>query len=113
MADVTLTVTDSRRDSNGINITDNDTTVSASDVYYFPNNGRVVLVVTNAAGSNTVTVQTPGTVDSLAVTDLTATITASKTFALGPFPPTIYNDAQGRVRVTFSAAADVMPVRLP
>jgi hypothetical protein len=112
MADVTLTVVDARRSSNGQNVTDNDTTVSSSDTYYFANNGKVIVVITNAAGSNTFTVVTQNTVDALAITDLTATITASKTFVVGPFPPSIYNDAQGRVQCTFSAAADVMPVRI-
>lgn len=111
MADVTLTVTDVGR-ATPTNITDNDTTVGATDVYFFANNGRVVLVVTNAAGANTVSIQTPNTVDGLAITDLSWSLTASKAYAGGPFPPQNYNDSLGRVRVTFSAAADVMPLRI-
>lgn len=113
MADFTLTVFDAARASNGVNVTDNDTTVAASNNYYVPNNGRVVLIVTNAAGANVVTVETPGTVDGLAVTDLTANVAASKVHVLGPFPTQTYNDAQGRIKATFTAAADVMAVRVP
>lgn len=111
MADVTLTVFDARRASNGVNVTDQDTTVSAADTYYVPNNGRVVLLVTSTPGC-TVTIETPGTVDGLAVTDLTATIGAAKQHVLGPFPGQVYNRADGTVKVTFSAAADVLALRV-
>ncbi len=111
MANVTLTVTDCTRA--GINITDNDTTVSAGNNYFFPNNERVVLIITNAAGSNTLTVITPGTVDGLAITDLTVVLTASKTYAVGPFPKAYYNDATNSVQFTVSAGADIMPLRIP
>ena len=111
MANVTLTVNDARRASNGLNVTDNDTTVGAVDTYFLPNNGKVVLLVTSTPGC-TVTVETPATVDGLAVTDLTATVGAAKQHVIGPFPPQVYNQADGTVKVTFSAAADVYAVRL-
>lgn len=112
MSDVTVAVSQAARASNGLNVTDNDTAASSGNNYYFQNDGRTVLVITNGAGSNTVTVQTPGTQDGLAITDLTATVAASKVHVLGPFPPTIYNDALGRVLVTVSASAELMPVRV-
>lgn len=111
MADITLTVFDTKRTSNGVNVTDQDTTVTNTDTYYVPNNGRVVLLVNSTPGC-TVTVETPGTVDGLAITDYTATIAAAKQHVLGPFPGATYNKADGTIKVTFSAAADVLAVRM-
>lgn len=111
MADITVPVTDVGR-ATPTNITDNDTAVSAGNNYYFQNNGRVVAVVTNGAGANTVGIVTPGSVDGLAITDLSWSLTASKTYAGGPFPPQIYNDSLNRVLMTFSAAAELMPLRI-
>lgn len=111
MADVTIAPTDVSRA--GINVTDNDTTVAASNNYYVANNGKVILLVSNAGGSNTFTVVTPNAAfDSLAVTDLALTLTASKLYAIGPFPIQNYNDSQNRLLFTVSAAADVMPLRV-
>ena len=110
MADVTIAPTDVTRA--GINVTDNDTTVAASNTYYVANNGKVILLVTNAAGSNTFTVITPNAAfDSLAVADLALTLTASKLYAIGTFPAH-YNDSQNRLAFTVSAGADVMPLRV-
>ncbi|GEM_PF-1873978 len=110
MANVTLTVSDTRRPSNGLNVTDNGTVVGAVDTYFVPNNGQVKLLVTSTPGC-VVTVQTPGTVDGLAVTDYTATIAATKQHVLGPFSGQTYNLADGTIQVTFSAAATVYCVR--
>jgi len=110
MADVILTVYDASRPA-GVNVTDQDTAATDANVYYVPNNGSVRLIVVNAAGSNTVTVTTPNTVDGLAIADLAITLTASKTYLLGPFPTSIYNDGQGRLSFTVSANADVTAVR--
>lgn len=111
--DVPITPIDAARNNNGVNITDTDTAVSSSNNYLILNNGRVVLIITNGAGANTVTVESTKTVDGLAVADLTASLSANKTYALGPFPPDVYNDAQGRIKVTVTAAADLLPLRFP
>ena len=110
MADVLLTVRDTSR-SAGVNVTDLDTAVTSADAFFAPNNGNVRLIVVNAAGANNVTVTTPNTVDGLAVADLVISLTASKTYVLGPFPPAIYNNSAGQVRFTVSANADVTVVR--
>jgi len=110
MADVILSVFDASRPA-GVNVTDNDSAITNADTYYVPNSGDVRLVVTNSAGPNTVTVVTPGTVDGLAIADLAIALTASKVYVLGPFPASVYNDSQGRVRFTVSANADVIAVR--
>lgn len=50
------------------------------------NDGKVVLLVANSAGSaGTVTVVTPGTSDGLAVADLTVSVPASGSRYIGPF----------------------------
>jgi len=110
MADVLLTVYDASRPA-GVNVTDNDTAVTNADAFFVPNNGSVRLIVTNAAGPNTVTVTTPGNVDGLAIAELTIALLASKTYVLGPFPTSIYNNGQGQLRFTVSANADVIAVR--
>lgn len=113
MAVVPLTVQQSARTSNGINITDNDTAASSGNSYTFANNGRVFLYVQNASGSSlTLTVATPNTVDGLAVADLTATVATAKDHIIGPFPPGVYNDGSGLVSVTVDQSVTIMAIRL-
>jgi len=75
------------------------------DGYYVPNDGRVFLQLQNTDSTEvTVTIETPGTVDGLAVTDRTVAIPATDgDKMIGPFPPGVYNDGAGRIKVTFSA----------
>lgn len=79
-----------------------------ADGNYFDNNGRVYLEVKNDdTASKTVTIQTPGTVDGLAIADLEVTVTAGESRKIGPFPTNIYNDANGRVNVSYSDVTSV------
>jgi hypothetical protein len=110
MADVDLTIYDVDRD--GVDLTANATTVNTANDYYFKNNGRVKLFVKNTTGSTvTITVETPNTVDGLAITDKTATLANNKEALLGPYPPSDYNDANQKVHVTFNQAVDIVAVR--
>jgi hypothetical protein len=112
MADYTLTVYDvGRTTAAGANFTGNKTSVTSSDVTYFPNDGRVLLVLQSTGGGN-VTVVTPGTVDAMAITDLVIAATAARLQIHGPFPPSIYNDANGKVMVTVSANTDLLAIRM-
>jgi hypothetical protein len=85
----------------------------------FPNDGKTFLWFQNdhAADPRTVTVVTQKTVDGKAVADDAIAVTAANDIAfIGPFPPSIYNDANGRVQVTYSdAGADIQvgAIRLP
>ena len=78
--------------------------LSTSDTYKFRNDGKTrLLVEKSGAGACTLTMVTPATVRGLAVSDKTATIAASTgDVALGPFPPSLYNDENGDMTVSFS-----------
>lgn len=79
----------------------------------FRNDGKVFLEVKNASASPiTVTIQTPGTIDGLAITDRTVTVAATTgDVMIGPFPPGAYNQKSGSDRdmvyVDYSAVTSV------
>jgi hypothetical protein len=85
----------------------------------FPNDGKTFVWYQNdhATEVRTLTVVTQKTVDGKAVADDTVGVEAADDLAfVGPFPPSIYNDANGRVQVTYSdAGADqqIGVIRLP
>lgn len=110
MSDVTLTVYEADR-SSGANYTDNKTAGTSANDYYFTNNGKTVLI-TEAAGGATVTVETVKTVDGEAVADLSLTAGTAKVMVWGPFPPNVYNDGDGEVHVTVSANTSLFVVSL-
>jgi hypothetical protein len=87
-----------------------DTAGVAADVAgdTFPNTGKEVLIVKNGSASPiTVTLDIKATLDGQAVTDPTVTINAGIEKIIGPFPLGYYNDANGRVSVTYSAVTTV------
>ena len=89
---------------------------AAADGHYVPNNGRVFLYVRNTGSQSTMTIQTPGSVGGNAVADSTATCTATTgDQVFGPFPPDIYNDALGRIFISFSSTTGVTvaAIRIP
>jgi len=80
-----------------------------TDGSYIPNDGRVFLQVKNTNGAAvTVTIDTPGSVDGNAIANLAVIIPlTSGDKLIGPFPPAIYNQSDGTIKVTFSAVTDV------
>jgi hypothetical protein len=95
-----LTITDVSRSTSGVAQPTQDTCDVANGNALAWNDGKIILEVNNSGGvSYTFTVQTPGTVDGLAVTDLVLTVAAGATRLLGPFPPAVYNQADGTVYV--------------
>ena len=75
---------------------------------YFANDGMMFLHVVNGSGAPiTVTVETPGVVDGLAIADQIITVTNAEERFIGPFPPGIYNQSDGTVYVDYSAVTDV------
>jgi hypothetical protein len=73
------------------------------------NDGRMVLEVKNTSASSVnVTVQTPGSIDGLAIADLVVAVPATNgDKIIGPFQPGIYNQPDGTIYVDFSAVASV------
>jgi len=74
----------------------------------FPNTGREYLYVANGdASSKTVTLVYAATTDGQAITNRTVAVPAGESMLIGPFPTSLYNDANGRVAVTYSAVTSV------
>ena len=101
----TLTVTPVTR--SGYNLTDALTAAGASGDSW-ANNGTELLAVKNAGMSAiTVTLAYAGTFDGATPTNKTVSVGAGKTYLIGPFPQSLYNDANQRANVTYSSATDV------
>lgn len=78
----------------------------------FPNTGQEILHVENTdAGSHTVTVDSPGTcsfgVSANAAHDAAIVVAAGETREIGPFPMSRFNDANGRVQLTYDAVTNL------
>jgi len=111
MSDVDLTVYPALR--SGRVVTDLATTINSANTYYFRNNGKMLLHVDNATGSTvTITFETPNTVDGLAITDKTATLATGKAAVFGPFPPGVYNNGDGEIKVTFTQNVTVTVIQV-
>jgi hypothetical protein len=74
-----------------------------------PNNGKVLLHFKNTnAAARVVTFATQATVDGQAVADPTLTVPlTSGDKMIGPFPPSIYNDANGLLQLTYDAVTNL------
>jgi hypothetical protein len=73
-----------------------------------PNDGRTILHVKNGGGSSiNVTIDTPGSVDGLAVGNLVVAVPAGAERFIGPFPTNIYSQADGNLYVDWSAVTSV------
>lgn len=91
----------------GINLTDLAAAADATGDNW-ANTGNEFLFVANAnASSRTVTLVCQQTLDGQSVTNKTVVVGAGKSMLIGPFPKGIYNDANDRMNVTWSAVTDV------
>ncbi|MEK7765269.1 MAG: hypothetical protein AAB368_03430 [bacterium] len=81
----------------------------AGNGFSIQNDGRTILHVKNVAagGDCVVTIVTPNTVDGLALADRTVTVADGAERFIGPFPPSIYNESDGTIRVDFSEITNV------
>ncbi len=81
----------------------------------FLNDGNIFLHVTNGATDCNVSFATPGNVGGNAIAERTVLVSAASTEYIGPFPPSIYNDGDSKVQVTYDDEANVTvnPFRLP
>ena len=87
----------------------------------FPNDGKTLLLVQNTdASSHTATVtaqktsqQVPG-IGAMTKSNIAQAIAAGDEAIIGPFPPSMFNDVNGLVQITYSAATGmkVLPIRL-
>lgn len=110
MSIVTLTPLAASRD--GVNLTAAFTTVVTANTYEFVNDGRTRLVVNNdTLSSCNVVVATPNTEDGNAITDKTVAVAASKIYEFGPYLPSVYNNANGKVSVTFNQTVKIAAIR--
>lgn len=76
-----------------------------ADGHAVANSGRMFLVIENTgAGAHTISVLTPGTVDGLAIADLSITIAAGAIRKVGPFPKSVYDQSDGTLHVDFDAS---------
>jgi hypothetical protein len=83
----------------------------------FPNNGHTVFVANNpTGGAITVTFDDPGSQSPASAAafnpDVAVVVGAGQKRTIGPFPPFRFNDANGRVNVSYSAVGmTVMPLQ--
>ena len=74
----------------------------------FTNLGDVFIHVKNASGGSiTVTVQTPATVQGVAVEEVPVSVPASGERMIGPFPPSVFNQSDATVYVDYSAVTSL------
>ena len=87
----------------------NFTAANASGGNNFANDGRTFIEVKNASASPiNVTLNIPMTVDGNTVTAPVVVIPATTgDKIIGPFPPAIFNQADGTVNIDFSATTSV------
>lgn len=107
MAYTDLTVLTADRD--GVSVADAAMTAAVAGGHQFANDGRTSLLLQNTdAASKTVTISVGQTVDGLAVASLTITLPATTGRVLtAPFPRSVYNQTDGKVRVDYSAVTNV------
>ena len=70
----------------------NGTLKPTGDQFLVPNNGAVVLYVVNRTKEAVIDIETPVTIDGLAVADRSVTVGADENRVLGPFPRAIYGN---------------------
>lgn len=78
--------------------------LATTNTYKVRNDGRTFLhVKKSGAGDCNVTIQTPKTVNGLAVAEqIVAVVATTGDKMIGPFPPSVYNDGLGDVNFTLS-----------
>ena len=88
----------------GAAITPRDATTT--DTFYIPNNGRVHLFFDNRGTGHAATtykLETFLEADGLDLEDLSGSIADDVLIASGGFRPDVYNDGDGRLKLTFGA----------
>ena len=78
--------------------------VLATTDYVIKNNGRVIInPIKTGAGACSMIIKTPAQMAGLDIAEVTVTVAATTgNMICGPFPPSIFNDANGDMRINFS-----------
>jgi hypothetical protein len=82
-------------------------TAAHVDGFAIPNSGKEMIHVKTGGTGATVTFTTTQVIDGLAVADRAIVLGTSQDRMFGPFPPSIYNQADGTLWVDFSSTATV------
>ena len=85
--------------------TDLSFTATTAAAYTFANDGNTIIVLNDVASANSTsaTIATPGKAKGETITAVTVTaISADGVKVMGPFPPEIFNAADGTVSVTWN-----------
>ena len=99
----TLTVQESSID--GITPTFNACDVAGDE---FVNDGDIWIHIDNSdASPHTATIDTPQTVDGLALSNPAVVVAAGTQAVAGPFSTTRFNDAAGKVQITYDAVTSL------
>ena len=81
--------------------------LTTTDTFLFHNDGRIFLVVVAGSTASTLTVATTAKADGdLVVPDRTVVL-AQGTQIIGPFRPSVYNDAKSKAAFSLSAVTDI------
>lgn len=82
--------------------------LSTSNNYKIRNDGRMFIrIVNGSGGSVVVTIVTQKQVGGNAVVDRAVTVLTVTEQNIGPFPPSIYNDSNGDIDVSFDVITSV------
>ena len=74
----------------------------------FQNSGREIIhVKKSSAGGATLTIQTPQTIQGLAVAEKTITVPGSGEIFVKPLPPSTFNQNDGKVYLDWSSETDI------
>jgi len=74
----------------------------------FENDGNTFLQVKNSGTQKTITITTPATIHGVAIADVAVIIPATTgDKMIGPFPPEIFNDGNGRVHTLMDVETGV------
>lgn len=99
------TLTPEQVNLTGLDATQNAATGGGDE---FLNNGNIILRVENGSGAPiTVTVISQATISGLAVADAAVAIPAGEFRFIGPFPPSLFNDANGKAQITYSGVTSL------
>jgi len=105
MAEVNMVVLELTRVTGDVDVTNAPAVTGAAGTpYLFPNDGKTLLVCVGGATGCTITFVGYADEFGRVATSLTFVLGVNKTAIVGPFSPKLFNNADGKVQFTISAA---------